>query len=257
MSSTTPDTLPELVNLSRELARPENDFVIQAEGNTSMWRDADSFWIKASGTPLLLAERQTFLAAALAPVLALVDDGAEDLNILQKQLAETILGAGAGRPSIEVMLHALALTLGGAQVVGHTHPTPLVGLLCSQHGRAALMGGSLFPDEIVVCGAEPVYVPYAAPGLALARATRAALLEHRQHAAAPPKVIYLENHGLIALGQTPGEVLRITAMCAKAARVRLATAGFGGPRFLSAADVANIAGRPDEHYRQRMLDGRP
>jgi hypothetical protein len=43
-------------------------------------------------------------------------------------------------------------------------------------------------------------------------------------------------------------------MGAKAAEIFVGAAAAGGsPRFLSPAQAARIAGRPDEHYRQKAL----
>ena len=73
--------------------------------------------------------------------------------------------------------------------------------------------------------------------------------------ARPPRVILLENHGFIALGATPEAVLATTMMASKAAEIFAgAAAAAGTPRFLPPAQVARIAGRPDEHYRQRALN---
>ena len=252
----TESDLEALVELSCELGRPELDYAILGEGNTSMICDADTFWIKASGQSLRTVDQSSFVAVNLGAVLALVDSGADDNATLQEQILTTLCPGSTGRPSIEVMLHALALTKGEARVAGHTHPTALLSVLCSACGREAL-DGRLFPDEIVICGPASAYVPYAAPGLPLARATREALGAYRDTYGAPPKVIFLENHGMIALGQTPTEVLRITAMCVKAARVLLGTFAMGGPRFLSPDEIGHIAGRPDEHYRRRVFEGRP
>jgi ribulose-5-phosphate 4-epimerase/fuculose-1-phosphate aldolase len=64
----------------------------------------------------------------------------------------------------------------------------------------------------------------------------------------------LENHGLIALGPSPEAVLAGTLMAVKSAEIFLGAASLGAlPRFLTAAQVARIAGRPDEHYRQKAL----
>ena len=41
--------LSQLVELSRELGRPEYDLAIAGEGNTSARESADTFWVKASG----------------------------------------------------------------------------------------------------------------------------------------------------------------------------------------------------------------
>ena len=48
-----------------------------------------------------------------------------------------------------------------------------------------------------------------------------------------PKVILLQNHGLIALGQTPTEVLNITAMCVKAAGIFGGACALGEPVFMT------------------------
>jgi ribulose-5-phosphate 4-epimerase/fuculose-1-phosphate aldolase len=66
-----------------------------------------------------------------------------------------------------------------------------------------------------------------------------------------PKVILMQNHGLIALGRTAQEVEDITGMAVKAARVLLGTYALGGPHFLTAESVARIHTRPDEAYRRQ------
>ncbi len=249
-----PQDLAALVDFSRELGRPELDYVILGEGNTSLVRDEQSFWVKASGRELHMIDASGFVAVRFAPVLEMLDGGDGDAPTIKQRLAAAVCDGGTGVPSIEVALHALALTLGGARAAGHTHPTPLMAILCSANARAAA-DGRLFPDEVIVCGRASAYVPYAHPGLPLAQAVREALIQHRERWHAPPRVILLENHGLIALGQTPGEVLRVTAMCVKAARVLQGTWAMGGPRFLQSADVERLAGRTGEPYRGRIPDG--
>ena len=154
---------------------------------------------------------------------------------------------------METTFHALALTLGEANFVGHTHPTAVNSILCSQKAEEAI-AGRLFPDEIVVCGPGPAYVPYTDPGLPLAQAIKGAIVRYQDENGRSPKVILMQNHGLIALGKTADEVLRITAMYVKTARIILGTYALGGPKFLTNADVARIDSRPDEHYRRKMLE---
>ena len=108
----------------------------------------------------------------------------------------------------------------------------------------------LFPDQIVVLGRRPLFVPYVDPGLALARRVRDAL--GRPHGE-PPKVIYLGNHGLFALGRTPEHVLQITAMAVKASRCSRARSPRGARAPLTEADADRIDTRPDEHYRRAAL----
>jgi rhamnose utilization protein RhaD (predicted bifunctional aldolase and dehydrogenase) len=161
-------------------------------------------------------------------------------------------GPGAKLASIETMLHALALELPGTQVVGHTHPTAVNALLCSDRA-ADLVAGSLFPDQVVVCGAHALLVPYAEPGLPLARAVRRGLAEHLDAHGAPPRLIHLANHGIVALGENAAQVLAVTTMAVKAARVLSGALAVGVPRYLSAETVARLDNRPDELHRRRVL----
>ena len=136
------------------------------------------------------------------------------------------------------------------EFVGHTHPIAVNALLCSRWART-FARRRLFPDEIVCCGEASVFVPYTDPGLKLPQAIRRETTRFVEKRGVSPRVILLENHGVISLGGTPQAVLAATLMADKAARI-FAAAGTT-PSFLSPAQVARIAGRPDEHHRRKML----
>ena len=243
------DVLGELVAMSAELGLPANEYAILGEGNTSVRADDGSFWIKASGTSLAGAMRDNFVCVKMEPILAALEQPARDDAALKELLrAATIQGQRA--PSIETFLHALCLRLGGVRFVGHTHPAVAVGLLSGCRSRE-LFAGCLFPDQIVVLGPAMAYVPYADPGLPLALALCAALGEFLDRHRREPKVLLMENHGVIALGSTAQEVLNITQMLVKTCRVIAGTLSAGGPRFLSTAHVERIDKRPDELARRQ------
>ena len=126
---------------------------------------------------------------------------------------------------------------------------------CSRKAEEAI-AGRLFPDEIVYCGPAPIYVPYTDPGVPLARTFRAAIDRYLHEYQENPKVILMQNHGLIALGKTASEVENITAMYVKTARVILGTYELGGPHFMTPEAVARIHTRPDELYRRKEWDTR-
>jgi rhamnose utilization protein RhaD (predicted bifunctional aldolase and dehydrogenase) len=111
----------------------------------------------------------------------------------------------------------------------------------------------LFPDEIVCCGAVSVLVPYTDPGLKLAQVIRRNTESFIRTHSRPPRLILLQNHGIITLGPNPQSVLSAMLMAEKAAVIFVGAAALGGPACLSEADVQRIAGRPDEAYRQRAL----
>ena len=91
------------------------------------------------------------------------------------------------------------------------------------------------------------------PGFVLARYIRDEVAAFKERTGTVPKTILLENHGIIAVGAHPSEVAAALAMAEKAARIFIGAAGLGGPVFMDEAEVFRIAGRTDEHYRQRML----
>jgi rhamnose utilization protein RhaD (predicted bifunctional aldolase and dehydrogenase) len=139
----------------------------------------------------------------------------------------------------------------GITVVGHTHPVAVNALLCSRHA-SLLTSGALFPDQIVVLGTNPMLIPYVDPGLRLAQEVRRRLHDVEL----TPRVIYLRNHGMFALGASAAEVQQITAMADKVARVILGALAAGGPVFMEAAEVERIDTRPDELLRRAALGAR-
>jgi ribulose-5-phosphate 4-epimerase/fuculose-1-phosphate aldolase len=68
-------------------------------------------------------------------------------------------------------------------------------------------------------------------------------------------VVLLANHGMVAIGETAGDVFEITQMTDKAARIFLAAGAAGVVEPLSAAAVRRIDTRPDEDFRRRALRG--
>jgi rhamnose utilization protein RhaD (predicted bifunctional aldolase and dehydrogenase) len=257
MPDTAADARRALVDLSRRLGDPAADLVILGEGNTSAGLPDGSFLVKASGAALHRAVDEDFVRLDRAAVLDVIaDDALDDTDIpaLATRLRAAGLGDTSRTPSIETMLHALALDLPGVGYVGHTHPTAVNALLCARHAED-LLAGPLFPDQVVVCGRHTLFVPYAEPGLPLARAVRDGLRRHADRHGAAPKLVYLGNHGIVAIGSSALEVEQITAMSVKAARVLSGTLAAGGPRHLPAESADRLDRRPDEVHRRRVLAG--
>jgi rhamnose utilization protein RhaD (predicted bifunctional aldolase and dehydrogenase) len=248
-----------LVRLSHRLGDPAADLVILGEGNTSAALDDGTFLVKASGSSLADVGDDDLVRLDHAAVLDLIDDPElddHDVAGLAARMRAASPDARAGvtpKPaSIETMLHALALELPGVRVVGHTHPTAVNALLCSDRA-ADLVAGSLFPDQVVVCGAHALLVPYAEPGLPLARAVRRGLSEHMDAHGTPPRLVHLANHGIVALGENATQVLAVTAMAVKAARVLSAVLAVGSPRYLDPETVHRLVNRADEKHRHQLL----
>jgi rhamnose utilization protein RhaD (predicted bifunctional aldolase and dehydrogenase) len=248
--------LGRLQHLAHWLGSDANDFAILAEGNVSAAIDENKseFWLKASGCQMGSMSKEQFVRMDTKRALAICDHE----NLTDAETKTLLTGARSNPsdtlyPSVEAALHATCLIDGGANVVGHTHPTPWLSILCSTKAEEAI-AGRLFPDEIVVCGIAPVFVPYVDPGPPLARAAQAAIREYISHWGERPKVMLLRNHGLFALGKDADEVERIIKMSVKVARAIIGTYAMGGPQFLTDAQRDRIHTRPDEHHRQKMLE---
>ena len=252
---TMTDTLLPLVEMTRCLGQPHHNYVIIGEGNTSFRADADTFWIKASGQQMNDIGIEGFVAVQFEPIMDLLDHPPTDSTSIQQMMENAKVDRSiAARPSVEVTFHAMLLAECDVRYIAHTHPIAINGILCSTRSRD-FASHRLFPDEVVLCGPESAYVPYADPGLPLALEIRKAARDYIAKYNEPPKVILLENHGLIALAQTPTEALNITAMCVKAAHIFAGACAVGEPVYMSDADIMHIYKRPDEIYRRKRFVG--
>ena len=246
------DALQSLLDLSHALGGERLRMAILGEGNTSLRLDAETFAVKASGSNLATLQPTDLTTCRFDRLLPLLDATAATDAEIDNSLFASRVSEAAKKPSIEALFHAYLLTLPGVACVGHVHAIAVNQILCSPRARDYAERRAC-PDEIVMCGIESVFVPYAEPGLGLAQSIRREVQAFVQRTGRAPKIILLQNHGIIAVGPSPKAVLGSLLMAEKAAEIFVGAAALGGPVFLTAAQCERIAGRPDEHYRQKML----
>lgn len=244
----------DLLALCHAVGEPQRELAILGEGNVSARLDAARMLVKASGSTLGSATPGDLVECELAPILALLDEPAAGDDAVGEALMASRVDRAAKRPSVEAMLHAVVLSV-GAGAACHTHPISANGILSSDRAEL-LAAGALFPDAIVVLGQHALFVPYLDPGLELARHLRDALGAFMTQHGTLPKVVYLQNHGILAIGDDAAECLRITEMADKHARVLTAALTVGEPRFLGDDVLDRIEHRADEHHRRRVLQGK-
>ncbi|MCX8053171.1 MAG: class II aldolase/adducin family protein [Armatimonadetes bacterium] len=247
--------LADLVAMSRELGKPENDYVILGEGNTSAKIDDEFFFVKASGKYLANADENTFVKVKLKEAVAILDRG----ELTDEEIKDALFAACADpqtklRPSIETTFHSFLLTLPGVNFVGHTHATAILALMCSSRAEE-IIRGRICPDEIVYCGIEPAFMDYVDPGVELGRKIRETVYRFMDKHGCAPKEILIRNHGIIAIGATAHEVEAITAMACKVARILAGAHTFGGVRYMTQINVDRIYTRPDEACRREQFRG--
>jgi rhamnose utilization protein RhaD (predicted bifunctional aldolase and dehydrogenase) len=240
--------LAALLDLSHELGNPQHAIAILGEGSTSVRLSAETFLVKAEGGCLAALRETDVVECKSDLLLPLLDRSGLSDNEVNDALLASRVDASARKPSLETLFHAWLLTLPEVGFVAHTHAPAVNTLLCTPRAHE-FAEKRLFTDEVVCCDVMSVFVPYTDSGLRLAQLirerTRVFIRQYRR----PPRVILLENHGIITVGETPPAVLAAMFMAEKAARIWLAAAALGGPKPLPPENVARIASRPDETVR--------
>jgi len=251
----TPDRrekLKLLLDLCHQLGNPALRMAILGEGNASAKLIDETFLVKASGCSLPTLDKNGVVECRAKTLLTLLEtnnlsDAEVDGTLLNSRLDPT-----AKKPSVEALFHAWLLSLPGIEFVGHTHAQAVNSILCSPRAQE-FAAKKIFPDEIVCCDVESVFIPYTDPGRKLAQAIRVETEKFIRNIGRPPRVILMENHGIITLGRSVEAVMSAMLMAEKTATVWLGAAALGGPKFMTPENVARISGRPDEALRRKML----
>lgn len=241
-----------LLRLSHDLGREDLGWAILGEGNTSARLDAETFLVKASGCSLGTIAKDDLVACRTLPLVSFLDRRNASDQEVDTALYASRVNEGAKKPSVETLFHAYLLSLPGIEFVGHTHAPAVNQILCSPRAKKFAQQ-RILPDEVVCCGSESLYIPYIDPGLKLARAIRSGTLTYYKRKRIFPRVIVLQNHGIITIGATAKAVLAAMMMAEKAASIWIGAAAFGGPTFMSKEQVHRIASRQDEEVRRREM----
>ena len=213
-----------------ELARALGPYAICGEGNVSV-KDDDSFWVKASGTPLDTLEKRDLVACKLSGVPF------DSLGL---------------KPSIETGFHAWFMReFDEIKFVAHTHPPKSMQVVCSEQ-IWSFADHRLFPDQVVRNGAKSCVVPYAMPGKPLLEEIKKSVLAFVEEEGYFPKLILLQNHGIIVASTSHKECIASTLMCEKSAEIFIGAKTLGQTRFLSEDEVKEIDKCPSEERRRKM-----
>ncbi len=247
-----PGRLSSLLRLSHELGSPHWPLAILGEGNTSARLGLDTFLVKASGSNLATLTERDVVECKTEALLALLDRRGLSDSEIDDALMAVRVDATARKPSVEALFHAYFLGLPDVEFVGHTHAPSVNAILCSPRANEFAVK-RVFPDEVVCCDVESVFVTYTDPGLPLAQAIRQQTHSFIRRHSRAPRIVLLENHGIIALGRSVEAVLAAMLMAEKAAQIWLGAAALGGPKFMTQQHIRRIAGRPDEEVRRRAL----
>lgn len=172
------------------------DLVQAGGGNSSCKLEGNKMVIKASGFQLADVTDTSGYAIVDARKIRDAFLYAENLDKMteaeSKKILEEAFVEGA-RPSIETFLHAIS-----GKYTLHTHSIVVNALTCRKNWK----------DELTVLFKEALYVPYATPGVELAKAFFEAYKEYGIDKT--PEIVFLQNHGLVVSANTADDVIAKT-----------------------------------------------
>jgi NAD(P)-dependent dehydrogenase (short-subunit alcohol dehydrogenase family)/rhamnose utilization protein RhaD (predicted bifunctional aldolase and dehydrogenase) len=193
--------LSELIEVSRFFGRG-NDFTIAGGGNTSV-KDSSRIVIKASGAGLSGITESGFVELSRDKVQTILarrysdDPFTREAEIKADLLGSRVDPEKGGRPSVETSLHEMI----DWRFVVHTHPYTINALTCAKNGESTAR--ELF-------GKEALWVPYSDPGYRLAMLMKELLDRYRAEHGGDPRIVLMQNHGLLIAADTTTEVKTLT-----------------------------------------------
>lgn len=225
----------ELLDLAHWAGTHPARLVLGSEGAVAAMLPSGTFAVSAAHAHLARLGPESLVEFDLSKAQCLItmDDATPE------QIAEAQTNPAAPTPSADALIFADLFAFEGVRFALHTQPIPVNQIICSPRARQFSDRRNL-PHEIVACGQSSVLVPFMPPGLLLAKEIRRKIALWRDRYKETPKLILIQNHGMIALGATEEEVRIVTEMTVKYAEIFVGAAMLGGPEFLKPNYVTQI-----------------
>ena len=226
--------LSELIELSHTVGRHPSRMALWDEGACAM----------KSGGSLFVSRRGAYLTALTAGDMVEMDvektAGLLALETLsEEQLADVQTSPGTLKPSLDAFLFAYLLGLDDKKYAVHLQPVEINQIIGSPRGRQFAERRTT-AHEVISRGVSSMLTAYADPGLPLAKEVKRKMVLWRDRYKMNPNLILIQNHGMIVLGNSHGEILRTIEMTMKSAQIFIGAAVMGGPAFLTPDNVLHL-----------------
>jgi rhamnose utilization protein RhaD (predicted bifunctional aldolase and dehydrogenase) len=125
------------------------------------------------------------------------------------------------------------------RLLAHVQPILINQILASPRARQ-FSDRRITPTEVCGCGVATAMVGYADPGAPLAKEIRHKVNLWRDRVHIEPKVVLLQNNGMVVIGGTPDEIIETIDKILRAAEVFVGASMLGGPQFLTVANIGRV-----------------
>lgn len=221
--------MEKVVNNLTKLSLELEKYVVGFEGNVSA-KHGKTFLIKSSGTKIKNLSYEN---------LVLFDFNGNQLNNFEK------------KGSMEMLFHKFLLSFDGINYIAHTHPVNCLKVLCTEMAED-FTNKRIFPDQVIFNLKKSCFIPYCHPGEELSEKIKFEVYNFINKNNFFPKLILLENHGIIACGETAEECVVITEICEKSAEVFFSIHN-KIPKFLTKENIDCLLEDKNEKYRINQL----
>jgi L-fuculose-phosphate aldolase len=220
-------TITELLELSKTVSK----YCVGMEGNVSGKLNTEQFLIKASGHKLSNLDSNG---------LIIFDFKGNQINNFNK------------KGSMELGFHTFLLGFDDVNFVSHTHPINTLKILSSGLSKE-FANKRIFPDQVIFNGKKSCLVPYSTPGDDLTFLIKNYINFFIKNETSFPKLILLENHGIISCGKSIDECIIINEICEKSAEIFIGAKTLGSINFLKESEINSLINDKKEIYRKSLL----
>lgn len=162
---------------------------VQGGGGNCSYKDNEKMYIKASGTMMSLVDHNNMAIVNFKKVLKALARHSNPDNF-DKEVSS--LKQNENKPSIETGFHALL-----DKYVIHSHSVYVNTVACSKDFQGIINNLSI----------PIIWVEYSAPGIDLCKSISKSLSDIRKSLIIKPKIIFLQNHGLIVSSNSIDELI--------------------------------------------------
>jgi len=236
----------EIVTLGQALGRHSARLILAEEGSLAARVTETRLAVTRRGAHLAELQTADFVHLDLQRINEVI---AHD-PVLAEDLAGAQLHAEFGaEPHEDATLFAWLLALDPAlRVAVHVHPVIVDQITASPRARQ-FSDRRTVHNEVLALGSASLLINYAEPGLALTREVQKKMILWRDRNKSVPRVILVQNHGVILVGETGLALLRTIEALLKSAELFAGASLLGGPVFLTPQAITQI----EQRQRERNL----
>ena len=180
----------ELINLAHRIGAHPARLALWTEGAVAARLPSGKLAVSAADSSLARLDADDIVELDLGKTQAFLSSE----EVSDEELVDAGVNPEGPRPCADVFAFADLFAFEGVQYAAHTQPVTINQITCSPRARQFADRRSL-PYEIIACGQASVLVPFAPPGLPLAKEIKRKIVLWQDRYRSVPKVILLQNHG--------------------------------------------------------------